>query len=67
LVRVMAASINLSEVKNVGGPVTQTALPRFSGSDFAGVVETVPAEWIGVKVWDTDSDTPAGVTFTLLR
>ena len=51
LVRVMAASINPSDVKNVAGAMKQTTLPRIPGRDFAGVVEAGPAEWIGAEVW----------------
>src|ERR1700691_2524114 len=46
LVRVMAASINPSDVKNVAGAMKQTTLPRIPGRDFAGVVEAGPANWI---------------------
>jgi NADPH2:quinone reductase len=57
LVRVMAASINPSDVKNVAGAMKQTTLPRIPGRDFAGVVETGPADWIGAEVWGTGGDT----------
>ena len=57
LVRVMAASINPSDVKNVAGAMKQTILPRIPGRDFAGVVEAGPAEWIGAAVWGTGGDT----------
>jgi NADPH:quinone reductase-like Zn-dependent oxidoreductase len=57
LVRTMAASINPSDVKNVGGAMKQTTLPRTPGRDFAGVVEAGPAEWIGAPVWGTGGDT----------
>jgi NADPH:quinone reductase len=57
LVRVMAASINPSDVKNVAGAAKQTTLPRIPGRDFAGVVEAGPAEWIGAQVWGTGGDT----------
>jgi NADPH:quinone reductase-like Zn-dependent oxidoreductase len=57
LVRVMAASINPSDVKNVAGAMKQTTLPRIAGRDFAGVVEAGPAEWIGADVWGTGGDT----------
>ena len=57
LVRVLTASINPSDVKNVAGAMKQTTLPRTPGRDFAGVVEAGPAEWIGVAVWGTGGDT----------
>src|ERR1700739_1293542 len=57
LVRIMAASINPSDVKNVAGAMKQTTLPRIPGRDFAGVVEVGPAEWIGAEVWGTGGDT----------
>ena len=41
-VRVEAASINPSDVKNVAGAMSQTTLPRIPGRDFAGVVEAGP-------------------------
>jgi len=55
-VRVEAASINPSDVKNVQGAMAQTALPRIPGRDYAGVVETGPADWIGLEVWGTGGD-----------
>jgi NADPH2:quinone reductase len=57
LVRVMAASINPSDVKNVAGAMHQTKLPRVPGRDYAGVVEAGPTEWIGAEVWGTGGDT----------
>ena len=56
LVRVIAASINPSDVKNVLGAMKQTTLPRIPGRDYAGVVEVGPAEWIGAEVWGTGGD-----------
>jgi len=56
LVRVMAASINPSDVKNVAGAMKQTTLPRIPGRDYAGVVVAGPAEWIGAEVWGTGGD-----------
>jgi NADPH:quinone reductase-like Zn-dependent oxidoreductase len=56
VVRVMAASINPSDVKNVAGAMKQTTLPRIPGRDYAGVVEAGPAEWIGAEVWGTGGD-----------
>jgi NADPH2:quinone reductase len=60
IVRVMAASINPSDVKNVAGAMSQTTLPRVPGRDFAGRVEAGPSEWIGAEVWGTGGD--AGFT-----
>jgi NADPH:quinone reductase len=57
LVRIMAASINPSDVKNVAGAMKQATLPRIPGRDYAGVVEAGPAEWIGAEVWGTGGDT----------
>ena len=57
LVRVMAASINPSDVKNLEGAMKQTTLPRIPGRDFAGVVEAGPAGWVGAEVWGTGGDT----------
>jgi NADPH:quinone reductase len=57
LVRVLAASINPSDVKNVAGAMKQTTLPRIPGRDYAGVVEAGPAGWIGAAVWGTGGDT----------
>lgn len=56
LVRILAASINPSDVKNVAGAMKQTTLPRIPKRDFAGVVEAGPTEWIGAKVWGTGGD-----------
>jgi len=57
LVRVLAASINPSDVKNVAGAMKQTSLPRIPGRDYAGVVEAGPSEWIGAAVWGSGGDT----------
>jgi NADPH:quinone reductase len=57
LVRVEAASINPSDVKNVQGLMAQTTLPRTPGRDFAGVVEAGPSSWIGAEVWGSGGDT----------
>jgi NADPH2:quinone reductase len=57
VVRIEAASVNPSDVKNVQGAMEQTTLPRTPGRDFAGVVEAGPASWIGEEVWGTGGDT----------
>lgn len=56
VVRVEAASINPSDVKNVQGAMKQTTLPRIPGRDYAGVVQAGPSEWIGAEVWGTGGD-----------
>lgn len=57
VVRVEAASVNPSDVKNVAGNMDWTVLPRTPGRDFAGVVIGGPPEWEGVAVWGTGGDT----------
>ncbi len=57
VVRINAASVNPSDVKNVAGDMDWTVLPRTPGRDFAGVVVGGPAEWEGVAVWGTGGDT----------
>jgi NADPH2:quinone reductase len=49
LVRVIAASINPSDVKNVVGAMKQTTLPRIPGRDCAGVVEVGVALHLSVR------------------
>jgi NADPH:quinone reductase len=56
VVRVTAASINPSDVKNVAGRMEQTTLPRIPGRDYSGVVVDGPEEWIGQEVWGTGGD-----------
>jgi NADPH2:quinone reductase len=56
VVRVKAASINPSDVKNVSGHFSHTVPPRVPGRDFSGVVVEGPAEWIGAEVWGTGGD-----------
>ena len=61
LVRVMAASVNPSDVKNVSGHFAHTVLPRTPGRDFSGVVADGPAAWLDAEVWGTGGD----IGFTL--
>jgi NADPH:quinone reductase len=56
LVRVHAASVNPSDVKNVAGHFSHTVLPRIPGRDFSGSVERGPASWLGAEVWGTGGD-----------
>ena len=55
-VRVMAASVNPSDVKNVQGKMEGTTLPRIPGRDFAGVVVEGPSNLVGRGVWGTGGD-----------
>jgi NADPH:quinone reductase len=57
VIRIEAASVNPSDVKNVAGAMEWTVLPRTPGRDFAGVVVSGPPEWQGVAVWGTGGDT----------
>jgi len=56
VIRVEAASVNPSDVKNVAGKMDWTVLPRTPGRDFAGVVVCGPTEWRGAAVWGTGGD-----------
>ncbi|WP_263350368.1 quinone oxidoreductase family protein [Acidicapsa acidisoli] len=56
VVRVEAASVNPSDVKNVAGRMSQTTLPRVPGRDYSGVVVDGPQEWIDKEVWGTGGD-----------
>jgi NADPH:quinone reductase-like Zn-dependent oxidoreductase len=51
LVRVRAAAVNPSDVKNVLGAFPQTTTPRTPGRDFAGVVEAGTSPWAGREVF----------------
>lgn len=57
VIRIEAASVNPSDVKNVAGAMDWTVLPRTPGRDFAGVVISGPPEWQGAAVWGTGGDT----------
>jgi|CZKU01.1.fsa_nt_gi NADPH:quinone reductase-like Zn-dependent oxidoreductase len=56
VVRIVAASVNPSDVKNVAGQMEGTVLPRVPGRDFSGVVERGPEAWVGVEVWGTGGE-----------
>ncbi len=53
VVRVEAAGINPSDVRNVAGGMEGTTLPRVPGREFAGTVVDGPAAWVGRAVWGT--------------
>lgn len=53
VVRVEAAGVEPSDVKNVAGAFPDTTLPRVPGRAFAGTVVDGPAEWVGRRVWGT--------------
>jgi NADPH:quinone reductase len=56
VVRIEAASINPSDVKNVEGRMSQTTLPRIPGRDYSGVVVDGPKAWIDREVWGSGGD-----------
>jgi NADPH:quinone reductase len=56
VVRMSAAAVNPSDVKNVAGQMEGTVLPRIPGRDFAGIVEDGPRDWIGAEVFGTGGD-----------
>lgn len=56
LVRIKAAGLNPSDVKNVLGRFPYTTVPRIPGRDFAGVVVEGPQEWMGQEVWGTGKE-----------
>src|ERR1700751_4602568 len=56
VLRISAAAINPSDVKNVAGQMEGTVLPRIPRRDFFGVVEAGPSDWIGTEVWGTGGD-----------
>ena len=56
LIRVKAAGLNPSDVKNVLGRFPYTTLPRIPGRDFAGIVVEGPQALIGQEVWGTGKE-----------
>jgi NADPH:quinone reductase-like Zn-dependent oxidoreductase len=56
VVRMEAASVNPSDVKNVAGRMSQTTLPRVPGRDYSGVVVDGPKEWLNQEVFGTGGD-----------
>ena len=60
LVRVRAAAINPSDVKNVQGKMHQTTVPRIPGRDFAGVVVGGSDELSGQSVFGSGGNLEFG-------
>ncbi len=56
LVKISAAAINPSDVKNVLGLMPHTTLPRTPGRDFAGTVVQGPPDLLGAEVWGTGGE-----------
>jgi NADPH:quinone reductase-like Zn-dependent oxidoreductase len=56
IVRIEAAAVNPSDVKNVAGRMPQTTLPRIPGRDYSGVVVDGPKAWIDREVWGSGGD-----------
>jgi len=56
LVKVQAASVNPSDVKNVLGKFPSTTLPRTPGRDLAGVIVAGDPKRIGEEVWAAGGD-----------
>lgn len=56
IVKVVAAAVNPSDVKNVAGRMGQTTLPRIPGRDYSGLVVDGPADWLGKEFWGTGGD-----------
>jgi NADPH:quinone reductase len=55
-IKIVAASVNPSDVKNVQGKMEGTILPRIPGRDFAGTVVDGPTNLLGTEVWGTGGD-----------
>jgi len=55
-VRIHAASINPSDVKNIQGHMEGTTLPKTPGRDFAGVVVSGPPELTKKEIFGTGGD-----------
>jgi NADPH:quinone reductase len=56
LVKINAAAINPSDVKNVLGKMSQSKTPRVPGRDFAGRVVSEDSPWRGKSVFGTGGD-----------
>jgi NADPH:quinone reductase len=55
-IKVLAACVNPSDIKNAQGRMSITTLPRTPGRDFAGIVVDGPQELVGTEVWGSGGD-----------
>ncbi|HEX6535816.1 MAG TPA: zinc-binding alcohol dehydrogenase family protein [Gemmatimonadaceae bacterium] len=55
-IAIRAAAVNPSDVMSAGGRFPHSPLPRVLGRDFAGRVESGPAELVGAEVWGSGGD-----------
>ena len=53
IVKILAASINPSDILNAQGSFHQAKLPRTLGRDYAGVIEAGPENLVGMEVYGT--------------
>jgi NADPH:quinone reductase-like Zn-dependent oxidoreductase len=56
LIEIRAAGVNPSDVKAALGSMPHAVWPRTPGRDWAGIVRSGPAEWIGAPVWGSGGD-----------
>jgi len=56
LVRMEAAAVNPSDLKNIQGHMKQTTLPRIPGRDLTGTVVSGPPHIVGRQIWATGGD-----------
>ncbi|VWC07585.1 oxidoreductase [Burkholderia pseudomultivorans] len=56
LIEVRAAGVNPSDVKAALGRMPHAVWPRTPGRDWAGVVRSGPADWVGAHVWGSGGD-----------
>jgi NADPH:quinone reductase len=56
LVKILATSINPSDILNANGSFHHTAFPRVPGRDYAGIVTAGPLEFVGREVYGTSGN-----------
>lgn len=55
-IKIVAACVNPSDVKNLQGRIPATTLPRTPGRDFAGIVIDGPDNLLHTEAWGTGGD-----------